>query len=183
MISTKVGNYEFPKGIEILQNITPPADQEFKFYLVYSRYSWHRCVNKTWIFEESRALFFNHEEDISCYPRSASAITVKNAAVPQGTVSLGVRSIIQDYDTSQLITTAIASIPKPDVNDIPLGLEKTSNNAGKGAFEDITYIVHPKTKGRNIPIIPCGNDQFPEGYIHSRPFILYNLFYHPKKSI
>ncbi|CAG8458493.1 16119_t:CDS:2, partial [Gigaspora rosea] len=79
MIPTKVGNYEFPKSIEIPQNITPPADQEFKFYLVCSGYSWHRCVNKTWIFEESRALFFNNEEDISCYPRSASAVTVKNA--------------------------------------------------------------------------------------------------------
>ncbi|CAG8834287.1 39110_t:CDS:2, partial [Gigaspora margarita] len=126
MIPTKVGNYEFPKGIEIPQNITPPIDQEFKFYLVVSGYSWHRCVNKTWIFEESRALLFNHEEDISCYPRSPSASTFKNTAVPDGTVSLGIKSIISDYDTSQLITTAIAGIPKSDANDIPYGLEKTS---------------------------------------------------------
>ncbi|CAG8855305.1 35667_t:CDS:2, partial [Gigaspora margarita] len=59
---------------------------------------------------ESRALLFNHEEDISCYSRSPSASTFKNT----------------DYDTSQLITTVIADIPKSDVNDIPYGLEKTS---------------------------------------------------------
>ncbi|KAF0384727.1 hypothetical protein F8M41_011559 [Gigaspora margarita] len=111
-------------------------------------------------------------------------------AVPDGIVSLGVQSIISDYDTSQLITTTIVSIPKSDVNDIPLGLEKTSNNAGKGAFEGIIYIVRPKTKVETpdntmyveLTIKYFGNDQFPEGYIHSRLFILYNLFYHPKKG-
>ncbi|KAF0333014.1 putative exported protein, partial [Gigaspora margarita] len=153
MISTVVGNYEFPKDIEIPQNITPPADQEFKFYLVVSGFSWRKCVNKTWVFNESRALFFNHEEDLSRYPRSPVASSFINNAAPQGTVSLGIRSIIPEYDTSRLITTAIVTIPKPDVNDIPLGLEKTSNNAGKGAFEDVTYIVRPKTKGGNAPTV------------------------------
>ncbi|CAG8793043.1 1540_t:CDS:2, partial [Gigaspora rosea] len=144
----------FPKGIEIPQNITPPADQVFKFYLVVSGYCWYRCVNKTWLFVESCALFFNHEEVISCYPRSPSASTFKNIDVPDGTISIGVKSIIPDYDSSQLITTAIVSILKPDVNDIPYGLGKTSNNTEKGALEDVTYVVRPKTKGGYYPTVP-----------------------------
>ncbi|CAG8654674.1 12964_t:CDS:2 [Dentiscutata erythropus] len=146
MIPTVVGNYEFPKGIKIAKNITPPAGHVFKFYLIVSGYSWHRCVNKTWIFEESRGLFFNNDEDIHYYPLSTSASTFKNDAVSGGEISLGVKSIIPEY--------------------------LTTKNSVKGAFEDVTYIVRPKIKGGNAPTIPCGNEQYPEGFIHSRPFIL-----------
>ncbi|CAG8788544.1 9823_t:CDS:2, partial [Dentiscutata erythropus] len=134
----------------------PVTVAQLTMYLIVGGYSWHQCVNGEWIFEESRALLFNHENDLSCYPLSPCAATFKNTAVQDApnVTSLGIRSIISDYDTSQLFATAIGAIPKPDLRDIPLGIEKTSNNSGTGAFSDITYIVRPKTKGGNAPTIP-----------------------------
>ncbi|CAG8811688.1 23783_t:CDS:2, partial [Gigaspora margarita] len=69
-----------------------------------------------------------------------------------GITSLGIRLIIPKYDTSRLITTAIVGIPKPDLpEDIVLGLEKTSNDTGKGSFDDITYIIRPLTRDGHPP--------------------------------
>ncbi|CAG8791419.1 23450_t:CDS:2 [Gigaspora margarita] len=132
---------------------------------------------------ESRALFFNNEEDIDCYPTLAVASTYKNSNQQTGITSLGIRSIIPKYDTSGLITTAIVGIPKPDhPEDIVLGLEKTSNNTGKGAFDDITFIVRPLTRGGHPPPgVQCGTEEYPVGFIYSSPFIVINMFYHPEK--
>ncbi|RIB29838.1 hypothetical protein C2G38_2027381 [Gigaspora rosea] len=186
-VPQSIGNYEFPKDIEIPKNITPPDDNKFKFLLYVSGYSWHQCTNNnnnyTWVFEESRALFFNNEEDIDRYPTSAVASTYKNPNQQAGITSLGIRSIIPKNDTSGLITTAIVRIPKPDhPEDIALGLEKTSNNTGKGAFDDITYIVRPLTRGGHPPPgVQCGTEEYPVGFIYSSPFIVINMFYHPEK--
>ncbi|RIB08888.1 hypothetical protein C2G38_2210436 [Gigaspora rosea] len=110
--------------------------------------------NYTW---ESRALFFNNEEDIDRYPTSAVASTYKNPNLQAGITSLGIRSIIPKNDTSGLITTAIVGIPKLDhPEDI--------NNIGKGAFDDITYIVRPLTRGGHPPPdVQCGTEEYTVG--------------------
>ncbi|CAG8786458.1 11878_t:CDS:2, partial [Dentiscutata erythropus] len=172
-VPQSIGNYEFPKDIEIPKNITPPEGNKFKFLLYVSGWSLHQCTsNNTWVFEESRALFFNNEEDLDLYPTSAVASTYKNPNQQAGITSLGIRSIIPKNDTSGCITIAIVGIPKSDPQDILLGLEKTSNNTGEGAFDDVSYIVRPLTKGGHPPTdAQCGSEEYPVGYIYSSPFI------------
>ncbi|CAG8772211.1 17467_t:CDS:2, partial [Cetraspora pellucida] len=169
-----IGNCEFPKGVVLPQNITPPEGNVFKFYTIVSGFGERRCVNKTWVYYESRALHFNNEKDICSYPSSVVASTFPNPNALPGVVSLGIRSVLPS-DTSTLITTPIVSIPKPGrPEDIALGLERVSNNTGKGAFADITYIARPRTRGGNFLAgrnITCGNDEYPEGYVYSDPFI------------
>ncbi|RIB03869.1 hypothetical protein C2G38_2223896 [Gigaspora rosea] len=157
-VPQSIGNYEYPKGIEIPQNITPPAGSIFKFHLYVSGHNWYQCFNNTWTYEETRGLFFNNEEDIDSYPTLAVAAIYKLQNVPLGAVLFGIRSIISKYDTSGITATSIASLPKPDhPEDFSLGLSKLSNNTGKGAYDDVTYYVRPLTRGGGAPNVTCGN--------------------------
>ncbi|CAG8520914.1 6748_t:CDS:2, partial [Racocetra persica] len=136
-----IGNYEYPKDIHIPENITVPEGNCFKFHLYVSGYIWYKCTNNQW---EGRVLFFNHNEDISSYPDSAVASTY---AVPAPGMS-----IIPECDTSSMISTSVATVPSSDPDkDFPWGLEKAHDNKGKGALEDITYVVRVNTKGGAAP--------------------------------
>ncbi|CAG8738632.1 6510_t:CDS:2, partial [Racocetra persica] len=161
-----VGNYD------ISQNMTPPDGHVFKFYTYVSGSSVYQCSNKSWLFYESRAFHFNNEKDLHSYPTSAVASTFKNTGI----------SILSGHDDSSLITGAIVAIPKSDhPEDIPLGLEKVSYNRGKGAFEDITYIVRPRTRSGNDPStlnIPSGvemNEVKRYSMVHVRVAVRMNM--------
>ncbi|CAG8806375.1 24828_t:CDS:2 [Gigaspora margarita] len=77
-------------------------------------------------------------------------------------------------------SSAVASSYEVTECDFPYGLEVASDNAGDGAFKDITYNIRVNTKGGAPPQdAQCGCDKYPEGYIYSTDFSAVNLFYHP----
>ncbi|CAG8714680.1 7582_t:CDS:2, partial [Scutellospora calospora] len=70
---TSIGNYEYPKGINIPENFTIPAGNVFKFVVYTGGYIWYKCNNNNWVADDYRNLYFNHKEDLANYPTSAVA--------------------------------------------------------------------------------------------------------------
>ncbi|CAG8548889.1 hypothetical protein C2G38_515951 [Gigaspora rosea] len=172
--SKSIGNYIYPKDID-MKNITVPDGNCFKFLLYVKGYIWYKCTDGNWEVDEGRVLFYNDENDISCDPSSAVASSY------EVTGATGVRSIIPECDTSSAVLTNVYSTPSSNPEcDFPYGLEEAKDNAGDGAFKDITFNVRVNTKGGVPPQdAQCGCDKYPEGYIYSTDFSAMNLFYHP----
>ncbi|KAF0460275.1 putative exported protein [Gigaspora margarita] len=139
--SKSIRNYVYPKDIN-MKNITVPDDQCFKFLLYVKGYIWYKCTDRSWEVDKSCVLFYNDENDISCDPSSAVASSY------EVTGATGVRSIIPECDTSSVVLTNVYSTPSSNPEcDFPYGLEAASDNAGEGAFKDVTYNIRVNTKG------------------------------------
>ncbi|CAG8602230.1 12652_t:CDS:2 [Gigaspora rosea] len=91
-----------------------------------------------------------------------------------------IRSAIPKHDTSTMTVAVIGTAPSANPKkDYSYELISVTDSTGKGAFEDVSYLILSEAEGGVAPPDKECGTKYPDGYIYSTDITATVLYFHP----
>ncbi|RIA91708.1 hypothetical protein C1645_766834 [Glomus cerebriforme] len=177
---TVIGTETKQPIINLPSNITIPPHSNFKFILYGHGYQIYKCSaeNKTWtlVTPQANLISDKYTQVFTPFYEVAKHYFVEepiNGGRPTW-------ESILNGDNSRVTTKIIATNASPDdpKRNVPWLVTQTTANFGKGAFDDITFIIRVNTLGGVAPSVEECGVQYKDNELYYSEYSTDYWYYH-----